>query len=75
MSRIPGRLHFDWNIDGTVLILRNFPAMGAGASAACIFSTVDIRLSDAAGTTLTDKTFVGLPIVLGHDNPLTLNIP
>ncbi len=70
-----GGYSFDWNFGGASITLRNFPAMGAGASPACVFSNVDVGVVDSTGVTLTDKTFVALPITIGQDNPLTLNIP
>ena len=56
------------------LTLRNFPAMGAGTVSQCVFSTVEVVVTDASNTTLADKTF-HLTITLGHDNSTTLVVP
>lgn len=55
-------------------VIRNFPAMGNGPSGSCIFSTVDVQITDAANTTLLEKA-ITLPIVLARDNPIAITLP
>lgn len=70
-----GGYSMDWGrLTSSSVTLRNFPAMGAGALSQCLFSTVEVVVSDAANNTLADKTFQ-LTIALGRDNPTTLAIP
>ncbi len=70
-----GGYSFGWGpLTSNSITLRNFPAMGAGSLSQCVFSTVEVVVSDAANATLADKTF-HVPIVLGHDNSTTLVLP
>jgi hypothetical protein len=70
-----GGYSFQWSLPTpSGATLRNFPAMGAGAVNQCLFSTVEVVVSDASNTTLADKTF-HLAIALGHDNSTTLVVP
>ena len=65
---------FEWSVTSSTFTLRNFPAMGAGPSSQCVFSTVEVLVTNTAGTTLADKIF-HLAIALGHDNSTTLILP
>lgn len=70
-----GGYSFNWGpLTSNSLTLRNFPAMDAGSSDQCPFSTIEVVASDAVNTTLADKTF-HVPIALGRDNPTTLVLP
>jgi hypothetical protein len=59
---------------GQTVTLRNFPAMGNGNSAACLFTSVAITVTDSANATLAQKTTT-IPITLGTDNPTTISLP
>lgn len=70
-----GGYSFNWGpLASNTITLRNFPAMGAGSLSQCVFSTIEVVVSDAANATLADKTF-HVPIALGHDNSTTLVVP
>jgi hypothetical protein len=70
-----GGYSFGWGpLTSSSVTLANFPAMGAGSLSQCVFSTVEVVVSDAANTTLADKTFP-FTIALGHDNSTTLTVP
>jgi hypothetical protein len=70
-----GGYSFGWGpLTSSSVTIVNFPAMGAGAVSQCVFSTVEVIVTDAANTTLADKSFQ-LTIALGQDNSTTLVVP
>lgn len=68
-----GGYTFQWAASPTTII-HNFPAMGTGPLAGCIFSTVSFTVTDSSNVTLAQKT-VALATALGKDNPASVTIP